>query len=290
LKRIAQYRQTLIREFGRAADLIEKSPKPLLLAIGYLSAIVIEILNFMAGHEIRLAVFYFPSLFLLTWFVSTRSAAVLAILSSVFWFMIGFDLLEITSMEHIWNALMRFVLFVTFVYVVRAYKRERNFARQDFLTKVANGQRFTELSNIEIERCRRYGRPFSVAYMDIDDFKKINDSFGHIAGDDLLFKVARTIRGNIRSTDTVARLGGDEFAILLPETGFEPACRLVQKIRVLLLDAVQDRFWQCTFSFGVVTFLSAPPSVDDMIRQADALMYKAKAAGKNQAMCIKYEI
>ncbi len=278
----------IIHIMSRAGELIRRRPGYLLVSAAYLFTLTIEMINYLVGHDVRLVVFYFPALFLLTWFVSVKSAVLLAGISSLLWFLIGFDLLALTSLEHAWNAFMRFVIFLTFIYIVRAYRRERAFARQDFLTKIANTQHFTERADIEIERCRRYRRPFSVVYMDIDDFKKINDTQGHREGDELLFKVAQTVRKNIRAADTVARLGGDEFAILLPETDFEAASRLAQKIRVLLLEAIRDRAWQCTFSFGLVTFLIAPAGFDEMIRRADELMYRAKSEGKNRVIARQY--
>jgi len=263
-----------------AADFVQKCPRNIILAVAYLFTIILEVINYYVGHEIRLVFFYFPALYLLSWFVSAKSAIVLAIFSGILWFLIGFDLLSLTDFDHTWNAFMRLLIFLTFIYVVRAYKRERTFSRMDFLTKIANSQHFTELANLEIERCRRYGRPFSVVYMDIDNFKQINDTFGHGRGDDLLYTVAQTIRKNIRSTNKAARLGGGEFAILIPATCFDAACRMTRKLRVILLESIQDRYWQCTFSFGLVTFLSAPGSVNEMILLADTFMYQAKAGGK----------
>lgn len=267
---------------------IEKLPRSLLITFGYFFTIALEIINYFTGHEVRLIVFYFLPLFLLTWFVSEKSAILLAAFSSILWYQVGVDFLALSDLTHVWNALTRFAISLGFIYVVRAYKKERTFARQDYLTKIANKQQFTEMAMMEIERCRRYGRPFSAVYMDVDDFKKINDTLGHRAGDELLFQVAQTLRNNIRSADTVARLGGDEFAILLPETNFEPGCKLINNIQRLLLEKMQEGGWQCTFSFGLVTFPMPPANVDELIHCADTLMYKAKETGKNKIICTQY--
>jgi GGDEF domain-containing protein len=108
------------------------------------------------------------------------------------------------------------------VYLLTEYKdraeREEILARTDPLTEVANSRYLYTLAEMEIERLSRYEHPFTVAYMDIDNFKEINDRFGRRAGDELLCLVASTMQNNLRITDTVARLGGDEFIILLPET------------------------------------------------------------------------
>ena len=103
-------------------------------------------------------------------------------MSSISWFMVGSFILRIEFPGHFWNALTRLAIFIIFIYMVNAYKRERIFAREDFLTKIANNQHFAEIAGMEIERCRRYGRPFSLVYIDVDNFKAVNDNFGHSTG------------------------------------------------------------------------------------------------------------
>jgi diguanylate cyclase (GGDEF)-like protein len=96
-----------------------------------------------------------------------------------------------------------------------------------------------------------------------------------------------TITGNIRATDTAARLGGDEFAVLLPESDAASVKQFFHKLHRILIDVVQKKNWPVTFSFGVVTFIMPPASIDDMIRIVDRLMYSAKNSGKN---LVKYEV
>jgi diguanylate cyclase (GGDEF)-like protein len=115
----------------------------------------------------------------------------------------------------------------------------------------------------------------------------VNDRFGHSGGDALLRLVVSTIRDNIRATDIVARLGGDEFVIPLPETGPEPAGVITDKIQKISLDLMQKNQWPVTLSLGVVTFIQPPPTVDEMLKISDHLMYAAKKNGKNMA---RYEL
>jgi diguanylate cyclase (GGDEF)-like protein len=121
-----------------------------------------------------------------------------------------------------------------------------------------------------------------VAYLDLDNFKEVNDRFGHSRGDSLLRLVAATIRTNLRKTDMVARLGGDEFALLLPETGYEPAAAVLRKIHQLLLGKMQRCGYPVTCSIGAVTFLRPAESVEELIKRADACMYAAKRGGKDR--------
>jgi diguanylate cyclase (GGDEF)-like protein len=243
--------------------------------------LALEVINYNLGHEIRLVIFYFIPFYLLIWFVDTGWAILLAFLSSLSWLVIGKFLLDIELPGHIWNAMTRLAIFIVFIYMVNAYKRERIFAREDFLTKIANNQHFAEIAAMEIERCRRYGHPFSLVYIDVDNFKAVNDNFGHTTGNRLLYEVAQGIRRNIRASDMVARLGGDEFAILLPETGYDQAGAIIPKLREKLISAMQEHKWPATFSFGIATFIKAPANFDEMVRQADILMYKAKNEGKD---------
>jgi diguanylate cyclase (GGDEF)-like protein len=140
---------------------------------------------------------------------------------------------------------------------------------------------------MEINRARRYDRPFTLVCIDLDNFKTVNDSFGHSTGDMILRLVARTIQENIRVTDTVARLGGDEFAVLLPETGRNVAETILRKVRKINLDIMQMHGWPVTLSIGVVTFKSPPCTVDETLRISDQLMYAAKNNGKDS---IRYDV
>jgi diguanylate cyclase (GGDEF)-like protein len=151
----------------------------------------------------------------------------------------------------------------------------------DPLTRVANPRGFHEKAQREIEIAKRYGHPFTVAYLDLDNFKVVNDSLGHSTGDDLLVRVAELIGGSIRETDVLARLGGDEFAILFSETGSEAAQKVMARIEGEISREMQVKGWPVTLSVGLVTFVAPPESVDEMLQKADGLMYEAKASGKN---------
>jgi diguanylate cyclase (GGDEF)-like protein len=168
-----------------------------------------------------------------------------------------------------------------------AVEREKELARTDPLTGATNSRAFGELATAELHRARRYERPFTLAYVDIDHFKAVNDRFGHSTGDRLLRLVVETMKHNSRAVDVVARIGGDEFVILFPETGPDSAQIVSRKLQERLLSVVQQDGWPVTFSIGAITFISPPPTVDEMLRLADRLMYSAKKSGKNQ---IRHEI
>jgi diguanylate cyclase (GGDEF)-like protein len=164
---------------------------------------------------------------------------------------------------------------------------EKTRANTDPLTGVLNRRSFFELTEYEINWWRRYNQPFTLAYIDLDNFKDINDHLGHHIGDDVLISVTSAITGNIRSTDIIARFGGDEFVLLLPETGSDAALKFLTKIHEHLQQAMTSGNWPITFSIGAVTYINAPANVDEVICRADMLMYEVKRSGKNRLLHIE---
>ena len=122
----------------------------------------------------------------------------------------------------------------------------------------------------------------TVAYFDVDNFKAVNDRFGHGRGDELLVLIADTVKNTIRETDTIARLGGDEFALLLPEIDCQAAKSVLTRVFQRLTQAVQQQGLEVGFSIGAVTFTELPSSVELMLERVDKLMYQTKLEGKNQ--------
>jgi diguanylate cyclase (GGDEF)-like protein len=184
----------------------------------------------------------------------------------------------------VWNSMMRLGLFLMAAFSLLEIKRllenERTFARTDFLTSVANSRAFYNSAQTEIDRSVRFSRPFTIVYIDIDNFKQVNDTLGHLQGDNLLKSIAGTIKNNIRSIDIVARLGGDEFAILFTETNEENAKTALNKIQKEIFSIVKNNNWPVTFSIGVVTCYESC-NLDELIKEVDKLMYKVKESGKN---------
>lgn len=185
----------------------------------------------------------------------------------------------------IWNLVVQIGTFMALVLLLGALKdrlvNEQQAARTDPLTAVANRRSFEEMAGVELERARRTGGPLTVAYLDVDDFKRVNDQQGHARGDALLATLAATLRGATRAVDAVGRLGGDEFGLLLVDTDGPTAESLLHRLRNTLDGAMGENGWDVTFSIGAATYLAPARSVDEMMVRADQLMYDAKRAGKN---------
>jgi diguanylate cyclase (GGDEF)-like protein len=222
-----------------------------------------------------------------TWFISRRAGTILALLSTVVWAWLDSmgATVYTTPLVPVWNGVVRlasFLVVMQLVYMMKdARRREARLANTDSLTRVANGRSFSDRANLELARSRRTNAPLTMAYIDLDRFKRVNDTLGHTEGDRLLRVVAEALKERLRATDMVARLGGDEFGVLLPSTDAQQAPEVLDSLLEAVREAV-DGSWEVGCTIGAVTFERAPESVDFMVRTADALMYRGKNAGRGR--------
>ncbi|HUC40490.1 MAG TPA: GGDEF domain-containing protein [Gemmatimonadales bacterium] len=154
---------------------------------------------------------------------------------------------------------------------------------QDQLTNVMNARAFADRLGQELDRNRRYPRPLALMYMDLDNFKVINDTHGHQTGDAVLRLVADAMRSSVRQADVVGRLGGDEFAVLMPETDSALADAAAKRLIVGLRNVFKGTP-NVTASIGVVSCTATDASTDDLLRRADQAMYDAKKSGKDRVV------
>jgi diguanylate cyclase (GGDEF)-like protein len=265
-------------------------PRAVQIALSLLLVSLVFVASYETDLEIRFSFFYLLPIAFGAWFVGRRFGILLSFLSTAAW-LAEFLLQRPGSSARgvaYWNAglLLGFFLVLALLLSVlrEAIEREKAAARADPLTHVANRRAFSEMAEAEISRVSRYGGHFTVAYMDLDDFKTINDKDGHEMGDRVLVLVAQAIRSSLRANDIVARLGGDEFIILLPQTAVRDAERVLGKIEAHIAEVMRPQGQELTRSTGMVTFERPPQSVNQMIRVADELMYSAKTSGKNKIM------
>lgn len=165
---------------------------------------------------------------------------------------------------------------------IKVLRETEEMAMQDSLTGAFNRRYMDIYLRKEINRCNRYEKSFSVMLLDIDDFKKINDTYGHVVGDTILSEISLIFKSTIREEDVFCRYGGEEFLIIMPETTAEKAVCLYQRIKEKLLKSDIHKHFGVTVSAGTARFTPNKDNLVNLIRYADISLYKAKAQGKNQ--------
>jgi len=234
---------------------------------------VIAGIDYFTGTELRVFPLYYAPVSLVAWHGGRREAVVVAVLCAVSWY--GSNLLAgLRFSAAIWlaNTFMQGASFATVGLLIAtlraALMRERALSRTDPLTTLLNGRAFYQEAGWLLALCRRKKWPISVAYIDLDNFKAVNDRDGHQAGDELLRKVACQLRSAVRASDIVARLGGDEFAVLLPEVNPQEAAVTLERLRSSLAETLTSSAGAVTATIGGVTFMTPPDNVEHMVHQA----------------------
>ena len=257
------------------------------LATALAGLVVVGVLDHLTGGEIVFSVFYVLPVGIATWYSERTAGLVFALASSV----VGYvaELAGGYSYHHplipIWNACVRLSFFVIIAMLLSALRdrlaAEQRLARTDHLTGLLNSRAFAERLEHDLRLSDRVGSPLTLAYVDLDDFKQVNDTYGHGEGDRVLFGVGRMLADATRRADTVARLGGDEFALILPGTDVNGAQAVLSKLRLQLRELSGTGARALTCSIGAAVFREQPASAGDALAVADHLMYEAKTQGKN---------
>lgn len=250
--------------------------------------------DYITGTEVAFSIFYLAPIALTSWFGGRRIGTVFAVLGAFLWW--GAEMIDhkVYSRPEIafWNTGVRLGFFLIVNQLVDTVRRElarvRELSQRDPLTGAANRRFFGELAQMELARMTRNGRPLSLAYIDLDNFKGVNDTLGHETGDQVLTTVVHLIRENLRLQDVVARIGGDEFLILMPETGAVPVQTVINRLLEACRRSLEENQWPIGLSIGVATINQAV-DLEELIRLADAQMYLAKESGKDRASYVATE-
>jgi len=255
--------------------------------IGVIGIGAIGALDYYSGTEIRLTPLYFAPVAVVAWYSGRAGALLASALAAATWdtsnALAG---LEFSSFG-IWvaNTVLQTLSFAVVGLLISqlraAVRRESELSLTDPLTSMLNGRAFHKAAERIMAHCRRTGRPLTIAYVDLDNFKAVNDQLGHQAGDEMLRSIAKRMRSSIRPDDVGARLGGDEFVVLFPEIGPADAVIALDRLRSSLATVLGSGPVAVTSSAGAVTFLTVPEDIEEMLHAADTRMYAAKAAGKN---------
>lgn len=224
-----------------------------------------------------------------TWFISRRIGFVAAGASAAALFLTNALVLRRPSaIVDLWNASMDVAVFGVVVWSLSEtkaqYMKARQLAREDPLTSLLNRRAFLEGLAVECRRARRYREPITVAYIDLDGFKRINDAAGHAAGDRCLIAVATVLRRVVREVDVIGRLGGDEFAVVLTRITADASKDVLSGIATSLRRIDTNACAHSSVSIGAVTFTHPDDDPEAMIGAADELLYLAKQSGKNRVV------
>jgi len=249
---------------------------------------VIGVIDYETGYQISVGAFYLVAIVVPAWCCGRWAGWAAVLLAVAVWFVA-----EVCGRpaDHpkilvYWNTVVRLIYFLPVMWLaVNLRERlliEEQSARSDPLTGAHNTRSFFAQFELELARQRRRQESFALVYMDLDNFKQVNDACGHGRGDRLLRDVVSIMRLNLRPTDIVGRLGGDEFAVLMPLANREQAETAISRLREKLLGAMREEQLPVTFSIGVVSFEDTPVSPEEAVRLADGVMYEAKRGGKDR--------
>ena len=250
--------------------------------------LIVGFFDYVTGLEVRIFPLYFIPLVLSAWHLGQLNTIIFSLLAVITWELAMYLGGRQYSGTYVWvvNFFTQGSAFLIVGLLVARLRdsldREKALSRTDSLTGLSNSRSFYELSSSTLALCQRHQRPVTLAYIDLDNFKHVNDTLGHLKGDELLIRVAGILKSSLRVTDVVARMGGDEFAVLLPETNATDAERVLEKIRIELNQTSQFKETSVTASIGAVSYIYAPADLTLAIQDADTLMYKVKGSGKNR--------
>jgi diguanylate cyclase (GGDEF)-like protein len=265
-------------------------PRRILIATCLSMVGVIGTIDHLTGYETSLSIFYLMPIGIAAWYGNRKLGLWMSGVSAIVWLVTDLTAKHPYGYAIIpfWNATVRVGFFVIVSHLLSfqrsQLRREAASARTDPLTGVRNTKGFLSEAKILWDLAKRHGHTTSLAYLDLDNFKDVNDDYGHAEGDAVLHAVAATLTDSVRSSDVVGRLGGDEFALFLPETSSEGAAYVLQRVQERVLHLAREHGWPIALSAGVMVVRPPYPPFEQALRAADELMYRAKRAGKNHVV------
>jgi diguanylate cyclase (GGDEF)-like protein len=250
--------------------------------IGFTAMIIfmVSLGDYLTGWEATFTFWYLIPIAIASWHLGKKSGLLIAFICAALCLTIDLYLnSHIRLSVRIWNASSELSIFLLHVYLVSLLRlrivQVEKFSRLDTLTGILNRRAFQAVVEQEIERMKRTNQPITLAYLDVDNFKRLNDQFGHNAGDRILKAIAETLQSSIRTIDSAARLGGDEFAIIFANSG-EQVEEILDRIYHNLRQQISKHYAFIDFSIGSITFLEPPTNYEMMLEIVDRQMYCVK--------------
>jgi diguanylate cyclase (GGDEF)-like protein len=256
--------------------------------LAFFLILLLGAIDHLTGYELSVSVFYLIPISIAVWYGNRHLGYIMSGLSASTWMIVEQTTAYPYSQQWIlvWNGAVRLLFFIVVAYLIAELKsqlrRLQLLARTDNLTGLLNRSGFFERADIVVNAASRYGYAIAIAFIDLDGFKKINDTLGHSQGDHALKTVGSLLGRWSRESDVVARLGGDEFVLLLPDTSLPGANAYFDKLHFQLQQEIREQGWSSLgLSIGAVVFETAPADISDALRLADSLMYRTKRTGRS---------
>ena len=263
-------------------------------ALSFLLVAALGSLDYLTGYELSFSIFYLIPVAIGSWYGGRRLAIAICAVSACTWFVVDYSSGHEYSLALIplWNAVVRLGFFLIVAYLLQELRAnlelQASLAQRDGLTGLMNAATFRHRCRGMFQLAHRHGHALALGYLDLDEFKTVNDRQGHGAGDKVLQAVASALACRLRESDLVARMGGDEFVMLLPETDAAGARVFFAEVHEILRNLAVDNGWPIGFSLGVVVLRSIPGNPEHAIKYADDLMYRVKNAGKGDLLVEEY--
>lgn len=251
-------------------------------------------LDYITGFEISFFIFYSFPIALASWYGSRYFGIMTAMTCIIGWawadYFSGHDYSH--PLIPYWNGMTRLFFFIFIAIAVRQMKEKfdmevRN-STIDSMTKLLNSRGFFSQAHSLHNLLKRENQCFTLAYVDLDNFKKVNDTMGHSEGDNVLISVARTMKTSLRKSDIICRMGGDEFVLLLPNTNESQAKIALSKLKSDLDQTSSENDWPVGYSIGAGVYSAKDFELERAIKQSDALMYDIKKSGKGRVTIVDY--
>jgi diguanylate cyclase (GGDEF)-like protein len=276
--------QSLLAALGRL-------PGVLMLGLSFVWVLLLGAIQYWGiPSSFSLTLLYLLPIAIATWFVGARPGQILVFLSAAIIYGILFQR-NVPLPNVAWDAGTMWIVGTIAVELLHGVKMTTEVGKQlsriDSETGAVNRRFFMELVEAEFHRAERYRFALTLAYIDLDNFKQLNERLGRQSGDELLYRFVEQLSEALRANDVVARLGGDEFALLLPQTDREQAQQVFTRLQPQMKDALEAETIPLEYSIAVVTFLEMPETVEDLTEQAEKLLQSIKAKGKNR---LEYQV
>lgn len=249
--------------------------------------------DILVGSELSFSIFYLLPITLAIFLSGPRLGVVFSVLCSLAW--IYADIYSGQSFSNVyipvWNTLVRFGYFIFHTLIlsklITLISEVREIGFRDPLTKAFNWRYFEEFTNNMLKAAARKRSRIALAYFDVDNFKKLNDTYGHNMGDQALIMIVDSVKSEIRGEDLLARLGGDEFVLIFQDVDVTAAQEILSRVKAKVTAEIAAYQWPISLSIGCIVFNQLSSTVGPMLKQVDELMYEVKHSGKNNLKVIE---